>query len=110
MVTFITDEVFIMDVPIAYRVESIGIFCDFALVGKFHDKFCVVPDTFVSQISLKELKTNEGKDTQAENSQDHNICKLLNRLDKGTNDDLQTCRGGATTMGQNQISPEKSNM
>lgn len=45
-------------------------------------------NTLLAQVAHEELETNEGKDTQAEDSQDHHIRKLLHRLDQGTNDGL----------------------
>lgn len=48
------------------------------------------PDhTLVAQVAHEELKTDEGKDTQAEDGQDHHIRKLLYRLDQGTHNGLQ---------------------
>lgn len=44
----------------------------------------------VSQIALEKLEPYEGKDTQAENGQDHHVGKFLNRLDKCTYNDLES--------------------
>lgn len=55
--------------------------------------FCDVDgpdDTLVPQISHEELQTNEGKDTEAENGEDHHIWQLLHRLDQSANNGLQT--------------------
>lgn len=49
-------------------------------------------DTLLAQVPHEKLETNEGKDTQAEDSQDHHIRKLLHRLDQGTDDGLQAWR------------------
>ncbi len=55
--------------------------------------FCYVDgpdDTLLPQISHEELQTNEGKDTEAENGEDHHIWQLLHRLDQSANNGLQT--------------------
>lgn len=46
-------------------------------------------DTLVAQVSHEQLKSDEGKDAEAEDSQDHDISQLLHRLDKCTNDGFQ---------------------
>lgn len=48
------------------------------------------PDhALVAQVAHEELETDEGKDAQAEDSQDHHIRKLLHRLDEGAHNGLQ---------------------
>lgn len=54
------------------------------------------PDhTLVAQVAHEELETDEGKDAQAEDGQDHHIRKLLHRLDQGAHNGLQAW-GAAT--------------
>lgn len=48
------------------------------------------PDhTLLAQVTHEELETDEGKDAQAENSQDHHVRQLLHRLDQGAHDGLE---------------------
>ena len=59
------------------------------------------PDhTLVAQVAYEELETDEGKDTQAEDGQDHHIRKLLHRLDQGAYDGLQAWRATTHTRTQ----------
>lgn len=47
------------------------------------------PDhTLLAQVAHEELETNQGKDAQAEDSQDHHVRELLHRLDQGTHNGL----------------------
>lgn len=51
------------------------------------------PDhTLVAQVAHEELETDEGKDAQAEDGQDHHIRKLLHGLDQGAHNGLQAWR------------------
>ena len=52
-------------------------------------------DTLLTEVPHEELQTDEGKDTQAEHGQDHDVGQLLHRLDEGPNDGLQTWEEGA---------------
>ena len=52
-------------------------------------------NTFLTKVSHEELETDQSKDTQAENGQDHDVSELLHRLDEGTNDGLQAWEEGA---------------
>lgn len=55
------------------------------------------PDhTLVAQVAHEELETDEGKDAQAEDGQDHHIRKLLHRLDQGAHNGLQAWRAART--------------
>lgn len=59
------------------------------------------PDhTLVAQVAHEKLETNEGKDTQAEDGQDHHIRKLLHRLDQGAHNGFQSWRAVTHTRTQ----------
>lgn len=59
------------------------------------------PDhTLVAQVAHEELETDKGKDTQAEDGQDHHIRKLLHRLDQGAHNGLQAWRAATHTRTQ----------
>lgn len=59
-------------------------------------RWCWLADhTLVAQVAHEELETDEGKDAQAEDGQDHHIRKLLHRLDQGAHNGLQAW-GAAT--------------
>lgn len=45
--------------------------------------------TLVPQVAHEKLQANEGKDTEAEDSEDHHVSQLLHRLDQGSHDCLQ---------------------
>lgn len=49
-----------------------------------------IPDAFVLQVPLEELQAHQGKDTQAEDSEDGHISQLPHRVDQGSHDDLQS--------------------
>lgn len=51
----------------------------------------------MAQVAHEELQTDEGKDAQAEDSQDHHIRKLLHRLYQSAHNGLQACRTVAHT-------------
>lgn len=57
-------------------------------------------DTLLAQVAHEELETDEGKDTQAEDGQDHHIRKLLHRLDQGANNGLEAWRATTHTRTQ----------
>ena len=46
--------------------------------------------TLLSQVPHEELQPHQGKDTQAEDGEDHHIRQLFHRLDQGAHDRLQT--------------------
>lgn len=52
---------------------------------------CAVLDTFVLEVALEELQAHQGKDTQAEDSENGHVSQLLHRVDQGPHDDLQPC-------------------
>lgn len=60
--------------------------------------------TLVAQVSHEELETDEGKDAQAEDGQDHHIRKLLHRLDQGAHNGLQALH---TSKQNTQLMQEK---
>lgn len=80
---------FIVDVLIPVKVlRAVG-------VGLGHvDR----PDhTLLAQVSHEELQSDEGKDAQAEDGQDHHVRQLLHRLDQGAHNGLQAWGGAAHT-------------
>lgn len=58
---------------------------------------CAPLDTFVLKVPLEELQAHQGKDTQAEDSEDGHISQLSHRVDQGSHNDLQSC-GKVTEM------------
>lgn len=46
-------------------------------------------DALLPQVSHEELQPHQGKDTQAENGEDHHVRQLLHRLDQCPHDCLQ---------------------
>lgn len=52
---------------------------------------CAILDTFVLEVALEELQAHQGKDTQAEDSENGHVSQLLHRVDQGPHDDLQSC-------------------
>lgn len=50
----------------------------------------VVLNTLLVQNSHEQLLTDQGKDAEAEESEDHHVYQLLHRAQQGTYDDLQT--------------------
>lgn len=52
---------------------------------------CAVLDTSVLEVALEELQAHQGKDTQAEDSENGHVSQLLHRVDQGPHDDLQPC-------------------
>lgn len=51
-------------------------------------------DALLSQQPHEKLQANEGKHTEAEDSQDHHVCQLLHGLDQSADDGLQTLTKG----------------
>lgn len=49
-----------------------------------------VLNTFLAQNSHEELLTNQGKDAEAKESEDHHIYQFLHGAQQGAYDDLQT--------------------
>lgn len=47
-------------------------------------------NTFLVQNSHEELLTNQGKDAEAKESEDHHVYQLLHGAQQGTYNDLQT--------------------
>lgn len=47
-------------------------------------------NTLLVQNSHEQLLTDQGKDAEAEESEDHHVYQLLHRAQQGTYDDLQT--------------------
>lgn len=47
-------------------------------------------NTFLVQNSHEELLTNQGKDAQAEEGEDHHVHQLLHRTQQSPNNNLQT--------------------
>ena len=63
------------------------------------------PHTFLLQVAHKELQPNQCKHAQTEHSQDHDVRKLLHRLDQGPYDGLQAWIRGGEIGVQNEIKP-----
>ena len=53
-------------------------------------------DALLAQVAHEKLQTNQSKDAQAEDGQDHHIRQLLHRLDQGAHDGLQAWRQPGT--------------
>ena len=70
-------------VAVESGVEGVGR-CVVAHQQRWHQ------DTFLPQVSHEKLQANQSEDTEAEHSQDHDISQLLHRLDKSSNNRLQT--------------------
>lgn len=49
---------------------------------------CKAPDALLSQEAHEELQANESKHTKTEDSQDHDVCQLLHRLDQSAHNRL----------------------